>query len=190
MKGFIKRFESEESVIFHVEGYRDSLDFLEGYSGTLDVIFIDIEMPHMDGMTVCAKIREMDEKIGIVFVTNMAQYAIKGYEVNAIDFIVKPVSYYVFADKLKKAIRFTRLNADRDVVLNTEDSVIRISSSGIYYIEKNKNYLLYHTSSGIYKSRGTMQKIREEMSGEGFAPCSSGCIVNLRHVEKLQNDVV
>ena len=61
-------------------------------------------------MTAARKIREKDSKLGIIFVTNMAQYAINGYEVNAVDFIVKPISYYVFSDKLEKAIRFAKLN--------------------------------------------------------------------------------
>ena len=113
MREFLGRYEREEKVGFSIEEYRDGLSFVEDYDGTLDVVFLDIEMPHIDGMTAAKKIRERDQTLGIVFVTNMAQFAIHGYEVNAIDFIVKPVSYYVFADKLKKAIRFSFANTDK-----------------------------------------------------------------------------
>ena len=69
----------------------------------------------MDGMTAARKLRKLDSGIAIVFVTNMAQYAIHGYEVDAIDFIVKPISYYVFKDKLEKAMRSLELNKDKTI---------------------------------------------------------------------------
>ena len=125
MREFLGRYEREEKVGFSIEEYRDGLSFVEDYDGTLDVVFLDIEMPHIDGMTAAKKIRERDQTLGIVFVTNMAQFAIHGYEVNAIDFIVKPVSYYVFADKLKKAIRFSCAKTEKELVVQTEESIVK-----------------------------------------------------------------
>ena len=169
---------------------KNRLNFVEDYDGNLDVIFLDIEMPHMDGMTAAKKIREKDQALGIVFVTNMAQYAIHGYEVNAIDFIVKPVSYYVFTDKLNKAIRFSRLNMEKDFVIQTEDSIIKLTSSQIIYVEKDKNYLVFHTKQGVYRSRGTISELEQQLSGEGFSECINGCLVNLKYVTKMEKDTV
>lgn len=62
---------------------------MEDYDGSLDVVFLDIEMPHMDGMTATRKIREKDSVLGIVFVTNIAQYAIHGFGVRSIKYIAQ-----------------------------------------------------------------------------------------------------
>ena len=190
MKSFLTQYEKEEKVNFSIKEFNDGLNFVEDYDGNLDVIFLDIEMPHMDGMTAAKKIREKDQALGIVFVTNMAQYAIHGYEVNAIDFIVKPVSYYVFTDKLNKAIRFSRLNMEKDFVIQTEDSIIKLTSSQIIYVEKDKNYLVFHTKQGVYRSRGTISELEQQLSGEGFSECINGCLVNLKYVTKMEKDTV
>lgn len=190
MKSFLIQYEKEEKVNFSIKEFNDGLNFVEDYDGNLDVIFLDIEMPHMDGMTAAKKIREKDQALGIVFVTNMAQYAIHGYEVNAIDFIVKPVSYYVFTDKLNKAIRFSRLNMEKDFVIQTEDSIIKLTSSQIIYVEKDKNYLVFHTKQGVYRSRGTISELEQQLSREGFSECINGCLVNLKYVTKMEKDTV
>lgn len=190
MRSYLIRFGVEEDIRFSVEEYTNGLNFVEEYKGNLDIIFLDIEMPHMDGLEAAHRIRLIDASVGIVFVTNMAQYAIKGYEVDAIDFVVKPVEYYVFAEKLKKAIRYTRKNAERELVVVTEDIVVKLRLSKIRYIEKSKNYLIYHTDDGDYKMRGTMAATEDELGKDGFSKCISGCLVNLKYVSKVEKDAV
>lgn len=94
---------------------------------------------------------------------------------NAIDFIVKPVEYYVFTDKLKKALRFSKLNMEKEIVIDTEEVVAKLRVSQITYIEKDKNYLIYHTKGDTYRVRGTMISAEEILKAEGFSKCISGC---------------
>ena len=65
---------------------------------------MDIEMPDLDGLAASQKLREIDRSVILIFITNLAQFAVRGYEVDALDFVVKPVTYYVLALKLKRAI--------------------------------------------------------------------------------------
>ena len=62
-------------------------------------------MPRLGGMPTAERIRQLDPEVVLIFVTNMAQYAIRGYEVDALDFVLKPVSYYQFSTKLERALQ-------------------------------------------------------------------------------------
>lgn len=170
--------------------FSDGFDFLDRFNGGFDLILLDIEMPRLDGLETARRLRRIDREVCIIFMTNMARYAIQGYEVDAVDFVVKPVGYFTFLQKFKKAVRYCALHQERFLLLAQDDQLVRVPLSGIHYLEKEKNYLVYHTEQGEFRERGTMADMEGKFSDGGFFKCTSGCLVNLRHVKKLTGDTV
>lgn len=190
LEGYLARYQAEHGTEFEVSVYHAGLDLLEEYDRGFDVVFLDIEMPGMDGMEVARQIRRTDEAVGLIFITNMAQYALRGYEVNAVDFMVKPVGYFNFASKLERALRFVRRRMERVLALTNEEGLCRVPVSEVYAVEKNGNYVCYHTGRGEFTQRDTIRAVREVLEPLSFAECTSGCLVNLRHVERIGRDTV
>lgn len=190
LTGYLKKFQEEHGISIQIEAFHSSVEFLETYSSQYDIIFLDIEMPGSDGLATAREIRSRDDAVAIIFVTNMAQYAIHGYEVNAVDFMVKPVGYFNFAKKLEKAMRFLQKRTPRTVLLSDEDGVIRLPAADIFYVEKEHDHLIYHTKQGIFRKRGTMKAEREALRDLPFEECTVGCLVNLDMVQRIGKEHV
>ena len=108
LQDYILRYSEEKQEPLAVECFENGLNFISDYKASCDIALMDIEMPHMNGLDTARKLREFDSQIPLIFITNMAQYAINGYEVQALDFMVKPIEYFNFSLKLDKAIRICK----------------------------------------------------------------------------------
>ena len=185
LKGFLKDYEAEQGVTFDIRVYSDGAEIAEDYPGDLDIILMDIQMKFMDGMTAAEKIRQLDQQVVLMFITNMTQYAIRGYEVEALDYIVKPVEYFSFSQKLKRAIDRIPKKEGHQITIPVEAGVKKINLSNIYYIESHE--LVYKTVEGELSSRGTMKEQEEALSSFGFYRVTKSFLVNLEHVEAVRN---
>ena len=117
LAGYVQRYTRQYGTPFEVTEFADGMEILEDYRPQFDIIFLDVEMKHLDGMETARRIRERDGGVLIVFITNMAQYAIRGYEVDALDYVLKPVNYYQFCTKLSRAIQRVQRRRGGQVVL-------------------------------------------------------------------------
>ena len=100
----LDRYAAENGIVFAVNTFQNAFSFLNDTRTSYDIVFMDIEMPHENGLDAAAEMRRLNSESVLIFVTNMAQYAIRGYEVDAMDFLLKPVPYEVFSYKIKKAL--------------------------------------------------------------------------------------
>lgn len=190
-KEFIERYGKEGGEKFEVTLFESGIDFLTDYLAVFDIVFLDIEMPFLNGMDTAHKLRNLDDKICIIFITNVAKYAIEGYAVNAIDYVIKPIKYFNFIDKLKKALSSVRSHSEKEIVIKSDEDFFRLSVSQIYYVEKEKNYLVYNSVRGKFRERGTIESAQKNLAGSGFSMCNSGCLVNLRLIQQVtQNSII
>ena len=102
---YIERYKKEKNVDIQASFFQDGSELVFKYEPIYDVLLLDIEMPKMNGMDAAREIRKRDQRVLIIFITNMAQYAINGYEVGALDFVLKPIKYFSFSMKLEKALK-------------------------------------------------------------------------------------
>lgn len=165
-------------------------DLLSEYDGSYDLICLDIDMPGSDGLTVAKEIRKRDRQVLLVFVTNLAQMAIRGYEVQAIDFLIKPVNYYSFAIKMQNMIHMIHQRKSRNIVLSTPEGMRIISTEFLYFAEVRGHYLFFHTTDGIIRQKATLKDLEEKLQGLSFQRCNQSYLINLKHVAAVKKDDV
>ena len=190
LRGYIERYGQEHGQEFSVYPFADGSEILQNYEPRYDVILLDIEMPRVGGMEAAQAIREVDENVVLVFITNMAQYAIKGYSVGALDFVMKPVSYYTFQMKFTRALERAAKRRNEEILLTLPDRIQRIGVQQIHYVEVQDHMLHYHTEQGEYVLRGTLQNAEKQLAPYHFARCNHWYIVNLAHVQQVKRDTV
>lgn len=187
---YIRKYEEKAGCQIVCTRFRDGLEFITDYKKIYDVIFMDIRMPHYDGMQTSKELRKIDPTVAIIFSTNLRQYAIKGYEVNALDYIVKPLGYYDFEMKFVKAIDYAKRQQNSTIAVKMEDMTKILPLKEVYYIEVFNHRLVYHTQSGDFETYGQLSKVEEALRDKHFVRCSPSHLVNLQYVTEIYADYI
>ena len=190
MASFFARYGAETDTEFQVTKFPNAVNFLSGYQAGFDIICMDIEMPHMNGMEAAKKLREIDSQVVLIFVTNLAQYAIDGYEVDAMSYMLKPTKYATFRFVIKKAMERCKKAEKSKIEIMENGTLLCLPVSAVYYVEINVHSILYHTNQGNYKGYGTMKKVEDAVPPGQFFRCNSCYLVNLEHVKKVDGNNV
>ena len=180
----------ETQVVFDIHEFSSGFSFIGQYVPGFDIVFMDIDMPGMNGTDTARALRKMDTNVVLIFVTNMAQYAISGYEVDALDFVLKPINKYSFALKVKRAVARTTKRTDDCIIIKTDAGLRRERITAIKYLEMDGHYVIYHTTSGNYAEYSTLKDAEAKINRPYFVRCNRSFLVNLRHVKSLQKDVI
>lgn len=187
LQEFLHQYEKENGEVFNITVYSDGDQIVHKYKSQFDIILMDIQMKFVDGMTAAEEIRKMDSEVVIIFITNMTQYAIRGYEVDALDYVLKPVSYFAFSQKLKRAVSRIKKRSSKYITLAVKGGVIRVDLDDIYYVESAGHNLLYHMGNATHLTSGTMKSAEEQLAEYGFSRGNTCYLINLAHVDGIQD---
>ena len=190
LHGHLQRYASEKNLSFSIETLSSALEFINSRH-VADLVFMDIDMPGINGMEAAEILRSYDTETPLVFVTNLAQYAVRGYSVDAVDFVVKPVEYGDFAMRMDRAMRAVARNAARTLALPTADGVRVIAQRDVTYVDLVKHDVRYHLVDGTeLRERGSLRAAEQRLDPQSFLRISSGCLVNMARVERIGRESV
>ena len=182
----LERFSQENGLSLDLACYEDALSLLDRYEPVYDLIFMDIQLPGLNGMEAARRLRALDGSVLLVFVTNLAQYAIAGYEVSALDYILKPIHYQSLSLKLTRALWRIDRAQEESLAVSTGRGKVRISLRELIWVEVDDHLLIYHTRDGRISELGSLSRLEEALQDKGFARCSNSSLVNLSLVTGIK----
>lgn len=190
LQSCLERYFAEQNEPFQVTRFARTSLFLDGYDPRFDLVFMDIQLPDGNGMDAARKLRTMDPTVSLIFVTNLAQYAVKSYEVEALDFVVKPVNYYQLAMKMNRALRVIHRRQGIRLTVATEHGLRVLPSQELVLVEVFDHQLVYHTEQEQFQTRGSLSRLEEQLKGQGFIRISVNCLISMRHVTAVEGSEV
>lgn len=179
-------YQKESLCELRVDRFRTAEELLSDYRSVYAVIFLDIQLPGMDGMECAFKLRELDRTVSLIFITSLTQYAQKGYEVDAVGYLLKPVSYYDFSLKFRKALDLYVMAEERNVGLEVPGGVCRVSCNKLMYVEIIRHRLYYHLVDGVIETTGVLSAVEKQLESYGFLRCNNCYLVNPKFVVSVK----
>ncbi len=190
------RYRDTEGVEFDVCEYCCAGEMLAARA-SFDILYLDIDMPGMSGMELAESIRQTDGSVVIIFCTNLQQFAVSGYKVGALGFLVKPIEWYSFELFQQRALAAVALHARMKDAARTKKILVKdgaltrsIAVSDLAFVEVRKHTLSYVVrdragKETVYTSRGSLQALADELAPHGFARSGASYLVNLALVDSV-----
>ena len=191
LENCLGRYFADAGEAYELDSYADAPSFLAAFSHQYDFIILDIDMPGLGGIEAAKALRQTNPYVTLMFVTNMPQYAIDAYAVEAMDYMLKPVSYSDFALKMQKAKRYIARNANAPLLFTTPEGARQCMTSDLLYVESDKHYLAYHVKDGSsFRVRDKLSLAEQKLSPYHFARSDESYLVNLAYVTAIEGNTV
>lgn len=190
IRDYLNRFAREYGQTFSVSVFQNGMQLAFDYQPVYDILLLDVEMPVLDGIGAARRIRKVDSEVIILFITNMAQYAIDGYSVRARSYILKPINYYGFSLELQDAVASLKRSQADALLLPTDNGLTKVPVARVIYVESQKHDLLLHTLDTTIRIRANMREMEERLKASYFSRSSVSYLINLAHVTGIADNTV
>ncbi len=181
----LEQYSAESGEEIKVTAYYDGLDLIEKYDATIDLIFLDIQMRLVNGLEAAKRIRQMDENVGLIFLTTLTQYGLEGYKYQATNYIIKPIKYVRLKAEMNQWLKRYKKNDSPSLVISNSSGKYKVFLKSLRYVETFDRNLLLHTEQENIVCYKNMKEMERELNGKGFARCHTSYIVNLSYVKGI-----
>lgn len=189
LKSYLDQYGNERKEKIEISAFSDGEDIVTNYRGNYDIILMDIKMTFMDGMKAAEKIRDMDKAVVIIFITNMPQYAMQGYAVEALDYVLKPISYFALSQRLDRALeRMEQRKKKKYLTISVKGGMRRVDLDKVRYFEVFDHRLFIHMTDEDIETKGSIREVENALESDQFFRCNKCYLVNLEHVDSVQNN--
>lgn len=186
----LERYAKENEINIETKIFLNAFEFLDSEE-QFDALLMDIDMPGMNGMKASEEIRKTNESVDIIFTTNLPQFAIDGYKVHALDFVIKPVTFPNLSFAMDKVVEKKRQTLNGSFFLKIGGLARRFNNSDLIYFEMvNHNIVLHEEGLEPFKVRGSLKLIEEIVNQDVFVKINSGIIINLSKVKFFADGTV
>lgn len=186
----VRRYEESRGMTFDVDVVGAAFELLDA-SRTYDICLLDIQLPGINGMEAAELLRSQHRVTSIIFVTDLAQYAVRGYEVDALGFLVKPATFAGLAMNLDRALREVAQGTNRTLAVPTDDGFRSAPLSQVTHIEVRNHDLIYHTVGGDdLRTRGSLAQVERELADAPMVRVSRYCLANMALITSVLGDEV
>ena len=186
LEKYVKSWAKKHDVKIEVELFynAESFDFAWSMDKKYIILLLDIEMPGKNGIELAKKIRKEDKLLNIIFITAISDYISIGYDVEAINYLIKPIKEDKLYECLDKSIEKIPIE-EKTILVDIEGETIRLIEKDILYIESFSHSVDIHTFKEIYRVRKNISVIERELNKNSFIRCHRSYIVNLKHIKSI-----
>lgn len=181
---YLRQYAQANNYAVSLEVYTSAESFLAA-GKVYDAVFMDIELPGIDGLTCAEKLRAKDGKVIIVFITNISQLAIKGYSVGALDYILKPLVYSDFSFRLERVFRSLKQKSDQFLCIKLPGGMKRLPVHNLIFVEVTGHRITYHFETEDISTGGSFSGISKTLLDYGFLKCNRCYLVNPRYIQNI-----
>jgi DNA-binding LytR/AlgR family response regulator len=186
LEGYLKQIIENRVHDIEWDVYSGGEAFLWSFKpGKYDILLLDIQLPGIDGIELARQIRAQDNSVLIMFITNLAQYAVQGYSVRAFDFMVKPIECALFTQKLRAAIEHLHRTGQDTISFKVAEGIVNLEPAQILFFGIESRRLLIHTKERVYRCNDSLQNIERRLDDKRFFRCHSGYLVNMAYVRSI-----
>ena len=189
LAALIKRYSEDSGTAICTVLYSDGDELVQNYPLDIDLLFLDIQMPNISGLQAAEAIRKIDPKVGIIFLTSMAQYALEGYKYNATNFIIKPIKYARLKNELDRWLNLYKQEQTEHIIVSNDTGKYKVPLNSLKHIETFGRNLMVHTENENMVAYRKMRDFENELPASSFVRCHASYLVNLlfvKRVEKLE----